>query len=44
MTSVIINIFTSKRIKEEGYDDGIYFKIEKVRVRTDRENVDAIKH
>ena len=37
------NIFTSKRIKEEGYDNGIYFKIEKVRGRTDRENFDAKK-
>ena len=33
-------IFTSKRIKEEGYDNGIYFKIEKVRGRTDGENFD----
>ena len=37
------NIFTSKRIKEEGYDNGIYFKTEKVRGRTDRENFDAKK-
>ena len=37
------NIFTSKRIKEEGYDNRIYFKIEKVRGRTDRENFDAKK-
>ena len=35
------NIFTSKRIREEGYDNGIYFKIEKIRGRTDREKVDA---
>ena len=31
------------RFLEEGYDSGIYFKIEKVRGRTDRENFDAIK-
>ena len=37
------NIFTSKRIKEEGYDNGIYFIIEKVRCRTDRENFNAKK-
>ena len=38
------NIFTYKRIKEEGYDNGIYFKIKKVRGRTDREKVDAKKN
>ena len=37
------NVFTSKRRKEVGYDNGIYFKIEKVRGRTDRENFDAKK-
>ena len=37
------NIFTSKRIKEAEYDNGIYFKIEKVRGRTDRKNFDAKK-
>ena len=37
------DIFTSKRIKEERYDNGIYFKIEKIRGRTDRENFDAKK-
>ena len=37
-------IFTSKRIKEEGYDNGIYFKMEKARGRTDRKNFDAKKH
>ena len=37
------NNFTSKRIKEEGYDNGIYFNIEKVRGRTDRKNFDAKK-
>ena len=34
------NIFTRKIIKEEGHDNGIYFKIEKIRGRTDRENID----
>ena len=38
------NIFTSKYIKEKGYDNGIYFKIEKVRGRTDRENLMLKKH
>ena len=37
------HIFTSKRIKEKRYDNGIYFKIEKVRGRTDGENFDAKK-
>ena len=37
------DIFTSKRIKEERYDNGIYFKIEKVRGRTDREYFDGKK-
>ena len=35
------NIFISKRIKAEKFDDGIYFKIEKVRGKTDKENFDA---
>ena len=38
------NTFTSKRIKEEGNDNGIYFKIEKVRSRTDRENLMLKRH
>ena len=37
------SIFTSKRTKEEGYDNGLYFKTEKVRGRTDSENFDAKK-
>ena len=35
------NTFISERIKGEKYDDGIYFKIEKVRGKTDKENFDA---
>ena len=35
------NTFISKRIKAEKFDDGIYFKIEKVRGKTDIENFDA---
>ena len=35
------NTFISKRIKAEKFDDGIYFKIEKVRGKTDKENFDA---
>ena len=31
----------SERIKAEKCDDGIYFKIEKVRGKTDKENFDA---
>ena len=38
---VFYNAFISKRIKGEKFDDGIYFKIEKVRGRTDKENFDA---
>ena len=37
------NIFTSKRIKWEGFYKGIYFKIEKVRGKTDKEHFDARK-
>ena len=37
------NNFTSKRIKEEGYDNGIYFNIKKVSGRTDRKSFDAKK-
>ena len=32
------NFFISKRIKAENFDQGIYFKIEKVRGRTEKEN------
>ena len=35
------NTFISERIKGEKYDDGIYFKIGKVRGKTDKENFDA---
>ena len=35
------NTFISERIKGEKYDEGIYFKIEKVRGKTDKENFDA---
>ena len=35
------NTFISKQIKAEKFDDGIYFKIEKVRGKTDKENFDA---
>ena len=37
------NTFTCERIKGEKYDEGIYFKIEKVRGKTDKENFDAKK-
>ena len=33
--------FISERIKGDKFDDGIYFKIEKVRGKTDKENFDA---
>ena len=35
------NTFISEQIKGEKYDEGIYFKIEKVRDKTDKENFDA---
>ena len=35
------NTFISERIKGEKFDDGIYFKIERVRGKTDKENSDA---
>ena len=35
--------FISEGIKGENYDEGIYFKIEKVRGKTDKENFDAKK-
>ena len=38
---VFYNTFISKRIKAEKFDDGIYFKIEQVRAKTDKENFDA---
>ena len=38
---VFYNTFISERIKGEKFDDGIYFKIEKVRGKTDKENFDA---
>ena len=40
---VFYNTFTSERIKGEKYDETIYFKIEKVRGKTDKENFDAKK-
>ena len=39
--NVFYNTFISERIKVEKFDDGIYFKIEKVRGKTDKENFDA---
>ena len=33
----------SERVKGEKFDEGIYFKIEKVRGKTERENFDAKK-
>ena len=38
---VFSNSFISERIKGEKFDNGIYFKIEKVRGKTDKENFDA---
>ena len=35
------NTFINKRIKGDTYDNGIYFKIEKVRGKTDKENFDS---
>ena len=40
---VFYNTFISERIKGEQYDKRIYFKIEKVRGKTDKENFDAKK-
>ena len=37
---VFYNTFISERIKGENFDDGIYFKIEKVRGKTDKQNFD----
>ena len=36
-------VFISKRIKEGDFSEGIYFKIEKVRGKTDKENYDTKK-
>ena len=38
---VFYNTFISERIKGDEFDDGIYFKIEKVRGKTDKKNFDA---
>ena len=38
---VFYNTFISERIKGDKYDEEIYFKIEKVRGKTDKENFDA---
>ena len=40
---VFYSTFISERIKGEKFDKGIYFKIEKVRGKTERENLDAKK-
>ena len=40
---VFYNTFISKQIKGEKFDEGIYFKIEKFRGKTERENFDAKK-
>ena len=40
---VFCNTFISERIKGEKFDEGNYFKIEKVRGKTKRENFDAKK-
>ena len=34
-------MYNIEQIKEEKFDDGIYFKIEKVRDKTDKENFDV---
>ena len=41
--NVFYNTFIRERIKGEKYNEGIYFKIEKVRGRTDKENFDTKK-
>ena len=38
---VFYNTFINKRIRGGKYDEGIYFKIEKVKGKTDKENFDA---
>ena len=40
---IFYNVFISKRIKAENFDQGIYFKIEKVRGKTEKESFDAKK-
>ena len=35
------NVFISKRIKVENFDQKVYFKIEKVRGKTEKENFDS---
>ena len=37
------NVYISKQIKAENFNQGIYFKIEKVRGKTEKENFDAKK-
>ena len=37
------NVFISKRIKAEYFSEGIYFKIERVRGKTEKENFDTKK-
>ena len=41
MATFFCNTFISERIKGKKSDDGIYFKIEKVRSKTDKENFHA---
>ena len=38
---IFYNVFVRKRIKAENFDQGILFKIEKVRGNTEKENFDA---
>ena len=40
---IFYNVFISKRIKAENFDQGIYLKIEKVRGKTEKESFDAKK-
>ena len=40
---IFYNVFISKQIKAEHFDQGIYFKIEKVRGKTQKESFDAKK-
>ena len=40
---VFYNTFISEPIKGENYDEGIYFQLEKVRGKTEKENFDAKK-
>ena len=40
---IFYNVFISKRIKAEDFDQGIYSKIEKVRGKTEKESFDANK-